>query len=116
MNYFVFLAEGEATGVSQITPYIILGGGILLFIWFGMIRPQKRERERVKNMLDNLRKNDEVQTIGGVQGRVAAIKDDVVILKIDENSDVKMRVSKTAIAGIIKREGEEEEKEDAKKE
>jgi len=101
---------------ADILPTVGLVAVIIFAFYFMMIRPQKRERARVKNMLENLRKNDEVQTIGGIQGRVAAIKDDVVILKIDENSDVKIRVSKSAIAGVTKREGEEEDKEEEKKE
>jgi preprotein translocase subunit YajC len=101
---------------DQILPTLGLVAVIIFAFYFMMIRPQKRERARVKNMLENLRKNDEVQTIGGIQGRVAAIKDDVVILKIDENSDVKIRVSKSAIGGVIKREGEADEEEEKEKE
>jgi preprotein translocase subunit YajC len=97
-------------------PTIGLVGLIIVVFYFMMFRPQKKERERVKQMLGNLRKNDEVITAGGIHGRVAAIKEDVIIIKIDENSDVKMRVSKSAVVGVVKREEEEEEEEEEQKE
>jgi preprotein translocase subunit YajC len=46
-----------------------------------------------------LKKNDEVVTAGGIIGVVQNIKDDEVLLKIDDNA--KMRVLKSSITRII---------------
>ena len=86
---------------------IILIAGIFAVFYFLMMRPQKKERERLKTMLENLRKNDEVVTAGGIHGKVASIKDDVITLRVDDNSDVKLRVSRTSIVGVTMRDGEE---------
>lgn len=115
MGTWIFLLNGEGgqnPGMfDNIWGTALLIGAIVLVFYFLMVRPQKKERARMKSMLESLRKNDEVVTAGGVHGRVAAIKDDVIILKIDENSDVKLRVSRTSIIGVVKREDEKEEEE-----
>jgi len=86
---------------------IILIAGIFVVFYFLMMRPQKKERERLKTMLANLRKNDEVVTAGGIHGKVASIKDDIIVLRVDDNSDAKLRVSRTSIVGVTMRDGEE---------
>jgi preprotein translocase subunit YajC len=54
-------------------------------------------------MLDALKKNDKVITSGGIIGIVAAIKDkeDEVTLKVDESSNVRLRVLKSSIIRIV---------------
>ena len=50
-----------------------------------------------------MKKNDKVITSGGLIGIVAAIKDkeDEVTLKVDESSNVRLRVTKSSIVRII---------------
>jgi preprotein translocase subunit YajC len=85
---------------------------IIVVFWLMWIRPQKRERDRMKTMLDSVRKGDQVITAGGIYGRVLSVKPDMVVLKVDDNSDVKMRITRSSIVGIVKREEEEEESEE----
>jgi preprotein translocase subunit YajC len=54
-------------------------------------------------MLASLQKSDKVVTTGGIHGVIVGLKDDVVVLKVAENT--KIEVSKTAIAGVKSREG-----------
>ncbi len=102
MDTLIFLMQGDFDWTI-----IILIGGIFVVFYFLMMRPQKKERERLKTMLENLRKNDEVVTAGGIHGKVASIKDDIIVLRVDDNSDVKLRVSRTSIVGVTVRDGEE---------
>ena len=103
MDTLIFLMQGGGFDWT----IIILIGGIFVVFYFLMMRPQKKERERLKMMLENLRKNDEVVTAGGIHGKVASIKDDIIVLRVDDNSDVKLRVSRTSIVGVTVRDGEE---------
>jgi len=114
MAQYTYLLQGDQN-------WLQVGGLIAIIVvvfYFMMFRPQKKERERLRTMLDNLHKNDEVITAGGIHGKVAAIKEDIIVIKIDENSDVKMRVSKSAVVGVVKREEakEDEEEEEEEKE
>lgn len=63
---------------------------------------QKRAAERKNSMLNNLAKNDRVLTIGGIIGTVAAVRDNEVVLKVDETTNAKMVFLKRAIQQVIK--------------
>jgi len=79
---------------------------ILIFIifYFLLIRPQQKQQADHKKMIENLKKNDEVITSGGIHGTIANVKDAVVTLKVDDN--VKIDVQKSSI-GVIKRKASE---------
>jgi preprotein translocase subunit YajC len=78
-----------------VVPFVLI---IMVFTMFG----QRRERKKRTALMESIKRHDEVQTIGGIIGSVVEINDDTVILKIDENSSVRMTVSKSAIAQIRK--------------
>ena len=46
------------------------------------------------------KKGDEVVTAGGVMGTIAGLKNDTVILKVDDNT--KLKVQKSAVTGVLK--------------
>jgi len=52
-------------------------------------------------MLDNIKKNDEVVTTGGVHGTIANVKDKTFMLRVDDN--VKMEINKSAISYLKKK-------------
>jgi preprotein translocase subunit YajC len=68
----------------------------MVFTMFG----QRRERKKRTALMESLKRHDEVQTIGGIIGSVVEINNDTVILKIDENSNVRMTIAKSAIAQV----------------
>ena len=70
---------------------------ILIFVvmWFFMIRPQRKQQKELQNFRDALKKGDKVVTIGGIYGTVAEIKEDSVLIEVDNS--VKIRVSKQAL-------------------
>ena len=68
---------------------------IFVVMWFFMIRPQKKQQKELQNFRDALAKGDKVVTIGGIYGTVAEVKEDSVLLEVDNG--VKIRVSKQAL-------------------
>ena len=95
-------------GGETLTWVLVLGAMVLIF-YFLMWRPQKKERQKHQQMIQAVRKNDKVVTMGGVHGIVSAVKDNVIILKIDENSDVSIRVNRSSIGAVIPEGTEESE-------
>jgi preprotein translocase subunit YajC len=74
---------------------------IIALFFFLFIRPkQKQERVR-RQMLETLKKGDEIQTIGGVFGKVIETRDDRVQIKVDESSNTKMWFARSAIHRIV---------------
>jgi len=48
-------------------------------------------------MVQSLKKNDKVRTIGGIIGTVVDIKEDEITLKVDESNNTKIKVASSAI-------------------
>ena len=67
--------------------------------WWIMSRGKNKERKRYEDMINALGKNDRVQTIGGIIGTIVDVRDDEVLLKVDESANVKMRFNRAAIKG-----------------
>ena len=93
-------ASQDAPGLlsSPIVPVILLA---LVWIWFSSSRAQKGKDKQRNDMLSNMKKGSEVQTIGGEFGRVVEVRDDRVLLKVDETSNTKIWYSRTAIHRVV---------------
>ncbi|MCI0651464.1 MAG: preprotein translocase subunit YajC [Planctomycetes bacterium] len=100
---------------QQLLPMLTMGGLCFLVFYLLIIRPQRRQQQQHAAMLDALKKNDTVRTTGGILGKVAAIEKErnIVVLKIDEQQNVRMRVLRSAIEGVIQEEKPASEKEAA---
>ena len=70
--------------------------GVFYFIWF---RPQSQERKKRQELLSKIKKNDRVYTSGGIYGTVMSVKDDEVMLRVDEDTNTRIRVMRWAILG-----------------
>jgi preprotein translocase subunit YajC len=76
---------------------LIFLGLMLVFMYFILFRgPKKREQEHRK-MIQSLKKNDKVRTIGGIIGVIVDVKDDEITLKVDESTNTKIKVLPSAI-------------------
>jgi len=85
---------------AQLLPFIL----IFMVMYFVVIMPaRRRERQQREMLFKNLKKNDEVVTNAGIIGIVANIKEneDEVTLKVDESSNVRLRVLKSSIVRIV---------------
>lgn len=80
---------------------LVTFGLIIVVFYFLVIRPQNRKQKDAKKMLESIRRNDRVVTIGGMHGVVESVKDDAVVLKVDDN--VKLKFNKSAISTVLER-------------
>ena len=92
-------AAGRRTGLGdQWFLFVVLGGFLLLWFWMG--RGRKKEQRKRKDMLEALKKGDKITSIGGICGTVVDVKDDEVVVKVDESANVRMKLARWAIRGI----------------
>ena len=103
MLNFMFLLESTGnttggTGGSGLTMLIMLGV-MFVFLYFFMIRPQKKQQQEEQNMRNGLAVGDEVTTIGGIIGKVIAIKDETFVLETTKDK-TKIRFLKAAVRTI----------------
>jgi preprotein translocase subunit YajC len=90
----------DGAGAGQLVSMLIPFGLIILVFYFLIIRPQNKKQKETQAMLASIKKNDRVVTIGGMRGTVQAVRDDAIVLKVDEN--VKLEFNKSAIASVIR--------------
>ena len=95
-------AAGQGAGQQAASPLVSLLPIVIIFIifYFLLIRPQKKAQEDHKKMVSELKKNDEVITSGGIHGTIVNVKDNSIVLRIDDN--VKIEVQKNAVGTIKK--------------
>lgn len=73
---------------SQIT-VVIIWVAIFAVFYFLMIRPQRAQQRKRREMLSAIKRGDRVVTVGGIHATVAEIKDDVLTLDLAPNVRVK---------------------------
>ncbi len=91
-------AKTEPTGGNPII-MIVFMVLFIVFFYFVVIRPQNKTKKEREKMLNELKKGDKVVTIGGVHGKIVSVKEDVVVLKIDDNAEITF--DKSAVARIV---------------
>jgi preprotein translocase subunit YajC len=94
---------GGGTGQqADPTHWLIAIAVALGFFYLFMWRSNKKERQKHDDMLSSLKRNDRVQTIGGLLGTIVEVRDQEVVVKIDETNNVKARFNRTAIKDVIR--------------
>lgn len=101
-------AAGGGTGGTTPPP----GGGMMqIFIMMGFLllvmilmstMTGRREKKRRAELLASIRKGDRVLTTGGIIGRVVEVSADEVVLKIDENANIRTRFTINAVVQVLK--------------
>ena len=94
-----FAPSGQGGGAGGLVGTLLPLVAMMGIIWFLLIRPQQKEQQRHRELVRNLRKGDEVVTVGGIFGKVLAMTDDKVTLRIAEN--VKIDVERSKIARVL---------------
>lgn len=106
--------EGQPLGATgqgaQPSPFGGMGFIYLLLLMFvfmiGMqVFAGRKEKRRRAELLSSLGRHDRVQTIGGVIGTIAEVRDDEIVLKVDESTNTKIRVVRSAVQAVLKKGG-----------
>ena len=95
MNFITLLQAAPAAQQGGGMSMWIMLALIFLVMWVFMIRPQKKQQKELQNFRDGLKKGDKVVTIGGIYGTVCEVKENSILMEVDNN--VKIRVNKNAL-------------------
>lgn len=79
---------------------------MVVLFYFLLYKPQKKEQNRVRDMLSNLKKGDKIMTIGGLYGEISALKNNIVVMKVADK--VEIEVAKASISKNISQEKRQE--------
>ncbi|MEE0956992.1 MAG: preprotein translocase subunit YajC [Ruminococcus sp.] len=103
MNNLPILAQASnnANGGFGMWGMILIYGLIIVAVYFFLLRPNSKKKKEEAEMRNSLEIGDEITTIGGIVGRVVAIKDEEDALIIETGSDrVKMKFKKWCISSV----------------
>jgi len=75
--------------------------GALVLFYFLMMRPEQKKRAELQDLLKNLKKNQHVETVGGIHGVVANVQDRYVTVRIDDATNTRIKVLRSAIARVV---------------
>lgn len=98
---FLLQAAGKQSSpggmLSMLLPFILM----FVVMYFLILRPQKRKEKERKALLSRVKKNDRVVTAGGIHGLVTSVRENEVIVRVDDAKDVKLKVDRSAIVTVL---------------
>jgi preprotein translocase subunit YajC len=100
MSFFISDAMAQAASGGQPGfEGLLLPIGLIIMLYFLMIRPQMKRQKEHKKMVEALAKGDEVQTEGGLMGKITDIGDNFARLEIADG--VVVTVRRQSVAAIM---------------
>lgn len=78
---------------------LLMLAGLLVVMYFVMIRPQKKQEKAQNDMRNNLAVGDEITTIGGIIGKIVSIKEETCVIETSHER-TKIRILKTAVSRV----------------
>ncbi|NLJ95481.1 MAG: preprotein translocase subunit YajC [Clostridiaceae bacterium] len=102
LTYMTVLAQQEAGGGSlfvSLLPMIAIFGLMYLL----MVRPQKKEEQRMREKIDAMRVGDQIVSIGGIVGKIVNIAEDEVTI-VTSVANTMMTFKKQAISDVTQSE------------
>jgi preprotein translocase subunit YajC len=97
--------EGGNAGAIFLIQMVLIFG----IFYFLLIRPQSKERQRHDQMLQKIKKGDEIVMSGGIIGKVVHVEEKRLILKTGENT--RITVDRSKIAAVLDTRGDEQQQE-----
>lgn len=93
MSFFISDAMAQAEGAPAGDPLLglLFPIGLIVILYFLMIRPQIKRQKEHKKLVESLGKGDEVVTMGGLAGRIMELGDNFAQVEVAENVVIKIR-------------------------
>lgn len=87
----------------------LFGDPVIMFVLLGMIvlwifllgGGSRKQKKKQQEMLASMTKGSKVVTIGGIKGSVVEVREDEIVVKVDENNNTRMKFSRDAIRTVL---------------
>lgn len=101
------LGPAPGSGTPPPSPF----GGSFLFMMIALLAVMiiistmtgRKEKRKRQELLNSIARHDRVQTIGGVIGTVTDLRDDEIVLRVDDATGTKITFAKSAVQGVLKK-------------
>ncbi len=98
----ILLTDTAASSGMSTIVLVVVYIAIFGFLYFVMIRPQRKEQKQKAQLLSQLAIGDSVRTTGGFIGTIIDIQDDMVIVEFGNNKNCRIPMVKEAIVEVEK--------------
>ncbi len=97
---FVSNAYAQSAGANEPNPmFMLMFGGLFLFMYLIIIRPQKKRQKEHNDLVASLSKGDEVVMTSGLLGKVTKIEGDYLALEVNNSQELKFQ--KVAVHAVL---------------
>ena len=94
------LLQGQPQGGGS--SFLILMVGMLVVFYFFIIRPQQKKQKDQKKFITEVKKGDNVITIGGIHGKIFEVADETIILEVEKGGKIKLEKSSISLEATKK--------------
>ena len=101
----LFIAEAAAQSQTVAAPQgsgflnIALLGGLFLFMYFMIIRPQRKRQKEHQSLVDGLSKGDEVVMGSGLLGKIVEVDD--AYITVNASNNVELKFQKSSVHAVL---------------
>ena len=99
----LFASNAYADAAAQAEPSplftFIMFGGLFIFMYFIMIRPQQKRQKEHNNLIASISKGDEVVLTSGMLGKVTKLESEYMILEVGNGQELKFQ--KVAVHAVL---------------
>jgi len=102
MGFFIAEAAAQTQGGAPQNAgliNILLLGGLFLFMYFIVIRPQRKRQKEHQSLVDSLSKGDEVVLTSGLLGKITAVDESYVT--INTGTNIELKFQKVSVHAIL---------------
>lgn len=102
MSFFVssaFAQTAQAQPTTSPLISIVMFGGLFAFMYFFIIRPQRKRQKEHQSLVSALAKGDEVVMTSGMLGKVIKVDENYVVLETGNNIELKFQ--KVAVHAVL---------------
>ena len=90
----MFYAADAAAGSGSLLLMMVV---MLAVMYFLMIRPENKRKKQAEEMRNNLKKGDQITTIGGIVGKIVQVTDENIVIETSDDR-VRMELTKWAVS------------------
>jgi len=78
---------------------LLMFGGLFLFMYLLIIRPQRKRQKDHQNLVSSLKKGDEVLLTSGMLGKLLKVDDNYIV--IETGTNIELKFQKSAVHAVL---------------